>query len=123
VAELKVDPPLLRDQGWQYSQQSRALAEALKQGMPLLEQLRKDGLGWDEAGRKFSLPYSKQEDKVGEVLANMAGVFAEITQALGILARRLPQADEDSAAQFKRLLKDMERMPDIQPRVIPKGTP
>jgi hypothetical protein len=123
VAELKVHPPLLQDQARKYSEQARAIADTMKVAAPLLEELRTKGLGWDEGGRKFAQPYSVQQDKVVDVLTNMSSVLAEINEGLTILARRLPQADEDTAAQFKRLTRQVESTPNITPFKQQGGTP
>ena len=115
MADLNVHPPLLVDEARRYSEQAKALGHALKTGVPLLEELRTKGLGWDEVGRRFAQPYSTQQDKVVEVLANMTRVLAEIDEGLTVMARRLPQADEDTAARFRRLLKQVEGTPNLTP--------
>jgi hypothetical protein len=115
VAELNVHPPLLVDQARRYSEQAKAIAHTMKAAVPLLEELRTKGLGWDEGGRQFAVPYSVQQDLVVEVLANMASVLAEVDEGLTVMARRLPQADEDTAARFRRLLKQVEGTPNLTP--------
>ena len=115
MADLSVSPPLFVDQARRYSEQAKALGHAMKAGVPLLEELRTKGLGWDEGGRQFAQPYSVQQDKVVEVLANMARVLAEVDEGLTIMARRLPQADEDTAARFKRLRSQLEGIPNLTP--------
>jgi hypothetical protein len=119
VADLNVSPPLLVDQARRFSEQAKAIAFTMKAGVPLLEELRTKGLGWDEAGRQFAQPYSVQQDKVVEVLANMARVLAEVDEGLTILARRLPQADEDTAARFTRLRTRLDGIPNLTPGNLP----
>lgn len=121
MADFKIEAPVVRALGSEFSDQARFLADVMKEGAPQLEKLGKDGLGWDEAGLEFAQSYWVQQGKVVETLTNMAEVFAEMDKALKILARRLPEADEDAADRFKRLLKKLESSPVVQPFDVRSG--